>query len=224
VGSIPAVPSAQLEQSSQRREARPAASVPSRLLRARPCQTCKSTGEAARFLFSPRNPAWTARIWRRGPALRLRHPPVLTRRLASGHGRLPPPAARWRRRGGTGERLREPDGRLDPRDRPGSRSRAGANRAGCPVQRPRGCLRRARSPPGRPETRQYCGTSERWSLRHLHSQRAADVDDVLPVRPARIQVLVPVKLAGRTRVSWPGVGKLPGELSRNSLRVGAAPI
>jgi hypothetical protein len=149
------MPSSQLEQSAQRREARPAASVPSRSLRARPCRTCRSTGETARFLFSPRNPAWTARIWRRGPAPRMRHPPVLSRRLACGRGLLPPPAARWCRRGGTGERPRGPDGLLNPRDRPGSRSRAGANPGGCPVQLPRGCLRRARSPPGHPETRHF---------------------------------------------------------------------
>src|SRR6185437_9883271 len=95
---------------------------------------------------------------------------------------------------------------------------------GCPVQLPPGSLRRARSPPGLPETRQRCGTSGRSSLHHLHGQRTADAGDVTPVGPAFIQALVPVQLLDGAGIGRAGIRQLAGELSRHILRLGAALI
>jgi phage-related protein len=51
-------------------------------------------------------------------------------------------------------------------------------------------------------------------LRHLHSQRPADVGHVLPIRPACIQAFVTAKLADGTSVRWLRVCQLPGELGQ----------
>ena len=75
---------------SWRREALPAASVPSGLPKARPSRTCRSTGETARYLSDLRSPASTGRIFRRDPVLRM---PIWVR---SGRARAPA-AACWPR-------------------------------------------------------------------------------------------------------------------------------